>query len=477
MAKESEKTIELQKIEFKYIIEEYILKLLGLSGYKTSEITNKDGNLKNQMIYYDNTNHKIYFKAKKDSKDIRYSVSAPKWVDGFKFEAETIVLKKILSCSNNLSLDKIFNSFFEKCKDHLYTTSLQLGLCKYLFPTNQDDKDNDLNILINELEKWSKKTYEGKKVPFAFVIDKYVSSNMKKYKYFLENDFCAPISDGITSMIELDSECNFVKFKSICTPNGIASTTYNKRIVPLRFSQVICNCVNGQRVGIFLLINGDILLVKEKNFFVKRNGRWLNFSSDRFINILSNVTKYTGPSSPIPLYNAIYSTILDVSFAHTGGIITIVNYSKLKKNNILSVVDDLQIFKTYKDLFKLYVEEQTNKKEKQNIKISDLEKDFEKLYKKRQFIKSLLPVPTKVLFSDIDQKLRSELCSLDGATIIDSDGYVVAFGAIIQNNSGSTGGGRTSAARKLSEFGNFAVKISTDGYIELYSNKTNYSLK
>lgn len=177
------------------------------------------------------------------------------------------------------------------------------------------------------------------------------------------------------------------------------------------------------------------------------------------------------------LYNAIYSTILDVSFAHTGGIIAVVNNSKLKNHNILSVVDNLQVFETHDKLFESYIEERKRKNGKQNIKQSDLEKDFEKLYKKRQFIKSLLPVPTKVLFSDIDRKLRSELCSLDGATIIDSDGYVVAFGAIIQNNSGSTGGGRTSAARKLSEFGNFAVKISTDGYIELYSNKTNYSLK
>lgn len=42
-----------------------------------------------------------------------------------------------------------------------------------------------------------------------------------------------------------------------------------------------------------------------------------------------------------------------------------------------------------------------------------------------------------------------------------------SFGAIIKNNSGSSGGGRGAAAKKLSQFG-FAVKISTDGYIEMY---------
>ena len=74
----------------------------------------------------------------------------------------------------------------------------------------------------------------------------------------------------------------------------------------------------------------------------------------------------------------------------------------------------------------------------------------------------------KILFSDIDRKLRAELCGLDGATILDLQGHVIAFGAIIQNNSGSSGGGRGAAASRLSDFDGFATKISTDGYIELY---------
>ena len=58
---------------------------------------------------------------------------------------------------------------------------------------------------------------------------------------------------------------------------------------------------------------------------------------------------------------------------------------------------------------------------------------------------------------------------MDGATILDENGYVISFGAIIQNDSGSSGGGRGAAARKLSYYG-LAIKISTDGYIEVYVN-------
>lgn len=66
---------------------------------------------------------------------------------------------------------------------------------------------------------------------------------------------------------------------------------------------------------------------------------------------------------------------------------------------------------------------------------------------------------------------------VDGACIIDIKGNVCACGAIIKNDSGSTGGGRGAASKKLSEYG-FSIKISTDGYIELYINRNlKYSIK
>ena len=78
----------------------------------------------------------------------------------------------------------------------------------------------------------------------------------------------------------------------------------------------------------------------------------------------------------------------------------------------------------------------------------------------------------------MDRKLRCELAGLDGATIIDKDGNVIAIGAIIQNEAGSSGGGRGAAAKKLSSFGGFSIKISTDGYIEVYASEAKiYSIK
>lgn len=73
-------------------------------------------------------------------------------------------------------------------------------------------------------------------------------------------------------------------------------------------------------------------------------------------------------------------------------------------------------------------------------------------------------------FTDLDRKLRTEIISMDGACILNAVGKVCAVGAIIRNDSGSSGGGRSAAAKKLSVYDGFAVKISTDGYIELFVN-------
>lgn len=70
-------------------------------------------------------------------------------------------------------------------------------------------------------------------------------------------------------------------------------------------------------------------------------------------------------------------------------------------------------------------------------------------------------------FQQLTRRQRLELLSMDGATIIDHRGKIVAAGAIVAVPSGSTGGGRLAAARSLAEHG-AAMKISQDGPISLF---------
>ena len=457
--------------EFKLIIEKYILKLLGLTKRNVDNVTKKENELQNKMIYY--KDEFIYFKASNQS-SICCKVAVGTWYSGVDFEVEIKVLKQIIKAYSTFFSSQ--NDIDSNHKELIYEYALQTGLCSALLGCDNEA----IHKLINKLEEWSCKTYEGKKVPFAFLIDSKCSANEQdavNYLDFLELDFSATISDGITSIIELDSSCRLLRYKSICMSDGVIGGNYNEKIMPLRFAQILSNYVTGNRIGIFLLVNGDIILAKSGELlYVKRNNKWTNFSSKRYINTLLETAEFDDIEKIKELLSQIYATTLDVSFSHSGGIIAVVNYEQLNNSGIVNFMDDLYpseesdgrevLLEKFKKLYKTRMGKPTIPSEKEKI----LYNEFEKLYTKRQMIKKLLGITgnKKILFSDIDRKLRAELCGLDGATILDLQGHVIAFGAIIQNNSGSSGGGRGAAASRLSDFDGFATKISTDGYIELY---------
>jgi hypothetical protein len=70
-------------------------------------------------------------------------------------------------------------------------------------------------------------------------------------------------------------------------------------------------------------------------------------------------------------------------------------------------------------------------------------------------------------FQRLDRRLRQELVAIDGATVIDHHGRLLATGAILQIPGGSEGGGRLAAAKALSTKG-MRIKISQDGGIRCY---------
>jgi hypothetical protein len=56
---------------------------------------------------------------------------------------------------------------------------------------------------------------------------------------------------------------------------------------------------------------------------------------------------------------------------------------------------------------------------------------------------------------------------MDGATVLDHTGMILAAGAIVEVPAGSVGGGRLAATRSLARFG-AAFKVSQDGPVTLY---------
>lgn len=141
--------------------------------------------------------------------------------------------------------------------------------------------------------------------------------------------------------------------------------------------------------------------------------------------------------------SAIYQAIVDVSYSRGGACIGIINQDHLP--------DQLHD-KIRAGLLQENVENHKLRALKRMISISE-----NKGYRQKNFF-------------ELDRALRRELLELDGAMVLSSSGLIHVIGTIIKlDGSGSDGGGRTAAAMQLSKFG-LSIKISQDGYVQLFKN-------
>jgi hypothetical protein len=73
---------------------------------------------------------------------------------------------------------------------------------------------------------------------------------------------------------------------------------------------------------------------------------------------------------------------------------------------------------------------------------------------------------------DLDERTLVRLATLDGATILDRDGRLVAYGAVVSSFDSQHEGARTAAARTLSERAQVVAMISVDGDITIFRDGT-----
>jgi hypothetical protein len=69
---------------------------------------------------------------------------------------------------------------------------------------------------------------------------------------------------------------------------------------------------------------------------------------------------------------------------------------------------------------------------------------------------------------DLDERTIARLAGLDGATILDRSGQLLAYGAIVSSSESQHEGARTAAARTLSEAALIVLKVSVDGDITVF---------
>lgn len=211
------------------------------------------------------------------------------------------------------------------------------------------EKATVLHSILCKMQEWSGRTYEGKNVPFGLVVDFSVTAapDAVSYLHFLENDSSAVFTDGIFSGILLDKDGKLISFLTRNTP-APANVKNQDMFVPFQFFDIAQHC-DKDAVGIIVLTNGEILLIKNRAIcFAKRGNKWVSFDWERVYFNLRPYFLLGADKDEERIRNkikAIYCTLLDVSFSHTGGCLAIVmpNVETDKISEIIKERFDLSI--------------------------------------------------------------------------------------------------------------------------------------
>ena len=452
--------------EFKQIVEDYIIPLIDIKGnlhfieqpYDNKRLIEIEKTNKAKIIRLfpvaklRNCVKPFYFKA-----NLNTDASIPTSIEAILRELLKVTEYNYSNFSKRRDYGK-GQKRSEAYKNRTFNLAFEFGMCKWL--TNTEDDAVVLHTVINHMVTWSNKTYEGNRIPFGIVIDfKHDSNNYAaNYLSFLERDACAVFTDGIFSGIRLDKKGKIVSFITKYSKEADNPNNQKKIFVPYQFEDIARYCTESS-IGIIAMTGGEIIIVKHQSIqFARRGGKWISFDFERVYHNLRPYFLGTNISEKTILskIRELYCTLLDVSFAHTGGCISIIT-----SNN----------------------EEDIKKVTQERIDLYSLNKDETAFNQISQENREKIIILSYLLSNDnglcsffaVDRVLRKEILGLDGATVVSLDGAFYCAGSIVEVPMGSSGGGRTAAAKKLARFG-IGIKISEDGYIEAYGvNQANNS--
>jgi hypothetical protein len=432
--------------EFEKIINTYILPFLSIdrSEYENirASVCDKDVKVKSlievkdgMLSCYSNVGY------------AKYKMSIPTSVKDLRTDVVKEVLNTILNFRKYCHIDRDDKEGTDVAKA-LLDLAFEKGLCRWL--SGRKPYQRTIFAIIQHLNDWSLKTYEGDSVAFSFGIKEGFADEPFNYIDFLKSNYSATLTDDATSGIMVSHEGRFIKYLS-CFNDTVANP--DSTVSPVRFMRLVEKFhQEGCMIVIILTKEGDILIFKNQELvLIKRASKWniINFCVFRSSLYNNEEGTKTETDNKLKLFN----TLLDVSFSHKGCCLGIVDTGKI--HQIRKIIYPIDRF---------------------DIEGKTLPDDLPEKMLKREAIIHLLKSCKTDNFFDLDYSLREELLGLDGATIIDTDGKIIAIGAILTRIShDDAGGGRSAAAKTLSHYG-IGIKVSTDGGITVIkSNQKIYS--
>ena len=338
--------------------------------------------------------------------------------------------------------------------DNLIQSALDHAIASTLSSTSQVT----VSKAINALTKFAERTYEGRKIRYGIIINDKLSSDTRSdniyFADYLSSPYSAVLTNGTESFVEVDSQGYLIRYLQLNTEkieNGLAPYDYTR----------ILEYAGEDTIAIILSTKGEILIFHNNELkYTKRGGRWNPYSHESIIQIIHQRSENDNRL----FAKAVYLTALDVSFASTGGIISFLDENKVE--NALRYINIHDIVNERYFLLKREEMKETNDPEYEDIK----NLTFEEFLRRKENGKSC--VLNRMIdgrkFFKLYRKLRAELVGIDGATVIDYNGDIVAIGAIVKIEAGSVGGGRLAAAKTLSHYG-IALEISSDSSVKAFA--------
>ena len=355
--------INSAKKEFKQIVENFIIPLIDTRG----KLHFKETSYKNKRLVEIEENDiarkiRLFPTAKLEDCDVPFYIEATLNTSVSISNKIEVILRELLKVTEynyyTFSRHRDYGKGTRKSEAYKIRTlnlAFELGICKWL--TNTENDAVVLHTIISHMITWSSKTYEGNRIPFGIVIDfnQESQNDVADYLRFLEHDSCAVFTDGIFSGILLDKKGKVLSFITKYSNVMNNSGNYKKIFVPYQFEDIAKHCT-GSSVGVIALTGGEIIIVKDQSIqFARRGGKWISFDFERVYHNLRPYFLNSKSDEEAILFKIkeLYCTLLDVSFAHSGGCIAIVTPNKeeqisqvtKERIDLYSVEKNINLFK------------------------------------------------------------------------------------------------------------------------------------
>ncbi|WP_106507715.1 hypothetical protein [Brachybacterium timonense] len=372
----------------------------------------------------------------------------------------------------------------------LRATLVEQAIARFLATaTAMDDEDlaeklrETIVALLQHLKDAAASTYEGQRYAPRFIVTTVPHEEGKAAEAADAFAFSAPravsfadyvrrgrypwtpllgASGGTATVVSADG---LVEAMWDLRDHAVGDTNRLSHAFPVELEDLAAVTYDGSTLGFAVTGNGDIAVLKDGAVrcvhrrgewgVIAENIRWQQFGTVRFEVDIPDAGPYEVNST---VRAAILESVLDASFSGHGAVLAVLSsqgfvefYGECEVDSIGGGVDGETII----DPGLLWysadgVDDQLDLRCQLLCQgRTDLSDEYE-----------------GYRFAELSRAQRLELLSMDGATIIDRRGRIIASGAIVRVRGGASGG-RKSAALALAEFG-AAFKVSQDGEVTLY---------